>query len=329
MTGYLVTGASGFIGRHLTAALLADGEKVFVLVRPEAEVEDLGSSGAQIFRGDFTREKDLEPIFQIGNIEIVFHLAAIMKEAGVSNQFFYEVNVAATRRLLELAKKYGVKRFVYVSTTGVLGDVEKIPADENEPCRATDIYQKTKAEAEKLVLEFGKNEGIEVVVARPGAVYGPGDKRFLKLFQLIKKHLFVMLGTGRNFIHPVYITDVVDGLKLCARVPGISGQIYHLAGSRYVTVNEFADNIAAAIGVKILPFKLPLGPVLFLSDIFEWLGKIFHFELPIFRRKMEFFVKNRAFAITAAIKGLGYTPKVGLVRGLELTVKWYREKKWL
>jgi nucleoside-diphosphate-sugar epimerase len=329
MSNYFVSGASGFIGRHLVRSLLADGGSVFILVRPLAEVADLEAKGAVVFRGDFTKIGDLEKFFPGLKIDVVFHLAALVKEAGVPDSLFYRVNVEGTKNLLKIAKKYGVGRFVQVSTTGVLGDVDQIPAPVDAPYKPVDIYQKTKTEAEVIVRQFGYDNNLEVVIARPGAVYGPGDRRFLKLFKMVNRGFFAMLGRGQNYLHPVYIDDLVAGLKLCGTVPGIGGRIYHLAGLKYVTVKEWTEAIAAALNKKIRPLHLPLGPILLAADIFEWLGKTFRFEPPIFRRRIEFFVKNRAFDISVAVAELGYFPGVTLKEGLKKTVSWYRQNKWL
>lgn len=329
MSVIFITGASGFIGRHLAKSLARDGQQVLALIRMSAELGDLAESKVKVFRGDFALEKDLAKIFDEYPVEIVFHLASMVKEAGVPDSLFYQVNVEGTRTLLEVSQKHQIKRLVYVSTTGVLGDVDAVPAPADAPYKPVDIYQKTKTEAEKLVLEYGKKGFFEVVVGRPGAVYGPGDKRFLKIFKMINQGIFVMLGPGENYLHPVYVSDLAEGLKLCATVAGINGRIYNLAGRRFFKVKEWIAAISRALGKKTLPWRLPLGPVLWASDIFEWFGKKFHFEPPIFRRRIEFFVKNRAFNISSAVEDLGFKPEVELEEGLKKTVAWYRDNKWL
>src|SRR5690606_28549338 len=107
------------------------------------------------------------------------------------------VNARAVAALIEAASVTGVRRVGHCSTVGVHGDVEHPPANEDAPLRPGDVYQETKLEGERLGREAAERTGVELVIARPTGIYGPGDRRLFKLFGQIARGRFIMLGSGR------------------------------------------------------------------------------------------------------------------------------------
>ena len=256
----------------------------------------------------------------------LINLASIVQKAGLPDSEFWEVHVHAVKRLMESAVKSGVKRAVHVSTTGVMGDIKNPPADEDSPCGATDIYQVTKAEGEKTALSYNGKEGLEVTVVRPAMVYGPGDMRMLKLFRFIANGSFRMIGDGKTLAHPVYVDDLVEGIILALKSETAPGRIYILGGEKYITLSEWMDTIAKEAGVALNRVAVPHWPVHLAAIVCETVCKPFGVEPPLFRRRVDFFVKNRAFSIKRAKAELGYSPKVGLSEGAKRTLGWYRER---
>jgi dihydroflavonol-4-reductase len=170
---------------------------------------------------------------------------------------------------------------------------------------------------------------VEVVIARPTGIYGPGDRRLLKLFRGVARRRFVILGDGRIFYHLTYIDDLVEGFRLCGEVPGAAGRTYILAGGQVTTLNELTEIIARQAGVKPPSLHLPVWPFWCAGAACEALCAPFGFEPPIYRRRVDFFTKSRAFDITRAREELGYAPRVGLLEGSRLTLDWYRKSGWL
>ena len=205
----LVTGATGFTGAHLARTLARAGDSVAALVRPRSveRAASLKSEGIEIRVGDLSDAASVERA--VAGCELVYHIAATYREPGQSNSAYRRVNVEGTRHVLEAARAAGVRRVVHCSTGGVHGHVESPPADENAPFSPGDIYQRTKLDAERLAAEFGRSSGLDVVVARPIGIYGPGDTRFLKMFRGIARGRFPMLGRGEVFYHLTYIDDLV------------------------------------------------------------------------------------------------------------------------
>src|SRR4030095_12780877 len=113
---------------------------------------------------------------------------------------------------------------VHCSTVGVHGDVKHPPANEDAPLRPGDIYQQTKLEGEELAREAGSRVGIEVTIARPSGIYGPGDRRLLKLFRPIARRRWVTLSSGEIYYHLTFIDDLVDGLRVCGESPAAANR---------------------------------------------------------------------------------------------------------
>jgi len=234
------------------------------------------------------------------------------------------VNVEGTRRLLEAAWQAGVQRFVHCSTVGVQGEIKNPPADETAPYNPGDVYQESKCEGEKAALKFFADSGLPGVVIRPVGIYGPGDTRFLKLFKFIYNGKFRMLGSGNVLYHLTYIDDLVKGVILCGEKPEAVGQIYTLGGNEYVTLNELVTLVAEALEVPVPSKHFPVWPVWFAGLLCEMACRPLRIEPPIYRRRVDFFIKDRAFDISKARRELGYEPEVDLRAGLKRTAEWYR-----
>jgi len=261
--------------------------------------------------------------------DAVLHVAAVYRTAGHPDSYYRDVNVGGTERLLEAAAAAGVRRFVHTSTVGVHGHVERPPADETAPFAPGDIYQATKAEAETLALDFHRKRGLPVVVVRPGAIYGPGETRLLKLFKAVARGRYAIVGSGRPFYHPVYIDDLVAGYLLALERPEAAGEAIIVAGPRYVSQAELAALIARATGGRILPFRIPAGPLQLAGALCEAVCVPLGIDPPLHRRRVDFWTKSRAFSIEKARRLLGYEPSVDLEEGIARTAAAYREAGWL
>jgi nucleoside-diphosphate-sugar epimerase len=170
---------------------------------------------------------------------------------------------------------------------------------------------------------------VEVVVARPSGIYGPGDRRLLKLFRGVARRRFPMLGTGRIYYHLTYIDDLVEGLRLCGEHTAAASRTYILAGGEVTTLNELVMRIAHAAGVPPPRLRLPVWPFWVAGAVCEALCVPLGIEPPLYRRRVDFYTKSRAFDITRARHELGYEPRVGLDEGIARTLGWYRDHGWL
>ena len=324
----LVTGATGFTGGHLARALRARGDEVTAMVRSAQGAALLQQDGIRPVVGDLARPATLPEALR-GGYDIIYNIAALYRQAGLADSVYHQVNATGVGQLIEAAAAAGIPRVVHCSTVGVHGDVEHPPANEDAPLRPGDVYQVSKAEGERVAREVAARTGVEVVIARPSGIYGPGDRRLLKLFRGVARRRFAILGDGRIFYHLTYINDLVEGFRLCGEVPGAAGRTYILAGAEVPVLNDLVAMIAEEAHVPPPNIYLPVWPFWFAGAVCEAICAPLGIEPPIYRRRVDFFTKSRAFDISRARAELGYAPRVDLRQGIRRTLVWYKQQGWL
>ena len=323
----LVTGAGGFTGLALTRALAARGHPVRALARKPGQVPELERAGAEVVQGDIR-----DPLIIQRAVEgraVVFHLAAVFRRAGVPDSLYREVHVDATRHLIEAAAAAGVRRFVHCSTVGVHGDVADGPADEDAPMAPGDIYQRTKLEGEAAARDAAARTGLALTVVRPGPIYGPADRRLLKLIGGVARRRFFLLGSGKPHFQMVYVDDLVEGLRLAAETPEAAGRTYILTGEEAPTLRELVQEIAAVARVPAPRVRLPVWPFWLAGALCEVVCVPLGVEPPIYRRRVKFFTNNRWFDISRARAELGFAPRMPLREGIRRTLDSYRNLGWV
>jgi nucleoside-diphosphate-sugar epimerase len=240
----LVTGATGFTGGHLARDLVSRGYCVRALVRDPARARDLAEVGVELASGDVRDRRAVGVAMR--DVDVVYHIAALYRQAGLGADTYRAVNALAVATMVEAAADAGVHRLVHCSTVGVHGDVRHPPADEDAPFNPGDVYQRTKLEGEQLGRAAAVRRGMDVVVVRPTGIYGPGDRRLLKLFRGVARRRFPMLGSGDIYYHLTYIDDLVEGFRLCGEHPGAANGTFILAGGEVTTLNTLVRIIAEA-----------------------------------------------------------------------------------
>jgi len=300
---------------------------VRALVRDPDRARDLAAAGIDVVRGDLRDHASLHRAAQ--SVELVYNIAAVYREARLPDSTYQEVNAQAVGVLIEAAAAGGARRLVHCSTVGVHGDVEHPPANEDAPLRPGDVYQRAKVEGERIAREAADRTGLDVVIARPSGIYGPGDRRLLKLFRGVARRRFAILGSGRIFYHVTYIDDLVEGFRLCGEVPAAAGRTYILAGADVPTLEQLVDVIAQEAGVAAPRLHIPVWPFWIAGAVCEALCAPFGIEPPLYRRRVDFFTKSRAFDISRARQELGYSPTIGLREGVRRTLAAYREVGWV
>jgi nucleoside-diphosphate-sugar epimerase len=322
----LVTGATGFIGGALTRSLLASGERVRVLTRDPTRLARAGLEVAEVSTGDITDAAAVDRAVE--GVDTVYAIAGTFREPSLSDERYRAINVEAVRLMLEAGHRHGVRRVVHCSTVGIHGNVTGAPATEATPVRPEGIYEVTKAEGDALALAFARDgRGPEVVVIRPAPVYGPGDTRLVKLFKLAGRERVILLGDGMPHYHMIFIDDLVAAFRLAGTVPGVSGEAFIIAGEERPTLMDLVRRIGRLTGhaqQKVL--TMPARPLLALGDLCERICRPLGINPPIYRRRIEFFVNNRAYDTAKARSMLGFVPRVPLDEGLARTAAWYRQE---
>ena len=319
----LITGGTGFIGSRLALRCVEDGHKVRVFGQENTEAEKankklIQSKGAEVVLGAITDTEKLSDV--VKEIDIVFHLAAAQHEANVPDQVFRDVNVIGTKHLLDRCLEAGVRRFVHGSTIGVYGNLEG-QIDEKSPCNPENIYGVTKLEGEKLVLSY--KDIIPLVVIRISETYGPGDRRLLKLFRVINKNSFFMIGSGKNLHQLIFVDDLITGLINAVDSEKALGEIILLVGKEPITTNDMVKTIADSLNARILSFRAPLVPFLGLAWMMETVLRPLGIQPPLHRRRMDFFKKSFSFSTNKASDLLGFSPQYSFDQGVAQTARWY------
>jgi nucleoside-diphosphate-sugar epimerase len=324
-----ITGASGFIGSHLVKRLLT--------AQPELEIFALQYNDRWIgphhprlhtIAGDIREPESLGAWLK--GADYIIHAAGLLGKAGVPTLTYLHINVDGARHVLQAAAKYAPNaKILHLSSAGVLGPIPKEEAgkdgvwpDETAPFAPSTPYEESKVAAEWLVERFVA-EGLQVTIARPEFVYGPGDLHVLGLFQMIQRGLFFYVGDGLNTCHPTYIDDTVDGLLGCLW-HGRVGEAYHITGPRPLTFRELASTIAHELQVPPPRLALPVPLVKTGAILGELLGRPLGRTPPLSRTGVAFFSEYRGSTYAKAQAELGYQPRVDLAEGIKETVAWYR-----
>jgi dihydroflavonol-4-reductase len=325
MSKVLVTGGRGFLGQHISRELFERGYEVRILARPSGSTVEGNCS--EVCYTDIRDRRGVEEA--VHGVEYVFHLASNFRKGGSDKKEAFSVNVEGTENVLFACLNQGVKRLIHCSTIGVHGDILEFPATEKTPYNPGDLYQETKMIAEQKVWDFHDKTGLPVAMVRPISLMGPGDTRMLKLFRMIKKGRFVLVGRGDNNFQPAYIDDVVKGFMLCLEKDEAVGEVFIMGGEEYVPLKDLLKLIADELGVDPPKLHLPIGPVLSLARLSELVFVPLGIEPPLHQRRVSFFQNNRAFRIDKAKEMLGYQPEVSLREGIRKTINWYKTNGWL
>ena len=306
---YLVTGAGGFVGSFVVRELLARGKHVRAMVRPgtlEKHSKILSNQNLEFVEADLN---DYESLLKATSGCIgVFHLAALFRQINVPDEEYYNVNARGVEWLLNASIAAGVKRVIHCSTIGVVSSIENPPGDETLPYSPCDIYQVSKVEGEKAALRYFKEGKIGGVVIRPAMIYGPGDSRTRKLFQMISRQRFFFVGSGNILVHWIDVRDLARAFCLAMEHEERSGEVYIIAGQKSLSLKEFVDIVARELGVARPWLHLPVKPMQWLGLLCEFICRPFGVAPPLYKRRVDFFIKNRGFSVAKAKEHLGFSP---------------------
>jgi UDP-glucose 4-epimerase len=260
----LVTGAAGFVGRHLTERLAKSGARLRAAVRPGEDARFLRELGVEVLGADLRDPETLPPLFE-GRVSRVFHLAAICN-LSTPHAVLYPTNVEGVERITRLALRAGVKCLVHMSSTAVYGPHRGRPFLEDAPRTPRDDYGRSKLEGEEIVWRRIE-EGLRAVIVRPCTVYGSGctdgaGKAFSR-----PTSIAAIPGSGRQRLSNVRVEDAAAAsIHLSERADAV-GQAFNIADDSHPELGEALTLAAEAFGGRAPRLHLPLGLVM----AFAWL----------------------------------------------------------
>lgn len=324
----LVTGATGFTGSVLTRKLAESGHRVRAIARPSSDTSHLDGFDVAWYRGDVFDPAIVDAAAD--GARYVFHMATVFRRGGASDELFRKVHIDSTKLLAaKAAATTGFRRFVHVSTVGVHGHIAGKPADENAPFAPGDDYQQTKADSEKWLQSFAAGCGLPYTILRPAAIYGPGDRRLLKLFRMATHRIFPLLGFGPSHYHLIHVDDLTNIMMLAAAHPNAAGEVFICGNPAATTLADIGRTVAAELGRPITVLRLPAFPFFAAAAVTEALFRPLGIEPPIYRRRIAFFTKDRKFDTGKLKNVLGYETVYSNREGLVQTLHWYRDHGWL
>lgn len=327
----LVTGAEGFIGRHLCRSLLEGGFTVRGTRLSSKRPEFVGEAGMEWVECRVEEPETLRDL--CSDIYTVFHLAAIPRNnIGLDWEQFEAINVGGTRNLLREAARSGVRRFVFVSTVEAAGYGDgtnpRREADEPHP---VNNYGKSKLLAEELVMKGGWE--FETTTIRLPMIYGPGTFLIVpKLFGAIRTGFYPLIGSGETLMEFCYVGNAVHGIRLCGKHPDAAGELFYVSDERSYSIREVALAIAESMRRKVRFLSVPVWAANLLGLSWELLAKIFPFPpivspysgKPFFTREtVSWTTKNvNIVSIDKISTVLGYEAPFGIADGCRATSKW-------
>jgi nucleoside-diphosphate-sugar epimerase len=324
----LVTGATGFTGSVLVRKLAAAGHSVRAIARPSSDISPFDGLDIAWFRGDV-----YDPALTAqaaSGAEYIFHMVTAYRHGAASDDLFRRLHVDSTKLLAgQAAAATGFKRFVHISTIGVHGHITGPPADETAPFAPGDSYQQTKVEGEVWLRNFALERNLPVTILRPAAIYGPGDRRLLKLFRMATRRVFPLLGFGPCYYHLIHVEDLANIMMLAAAHPAAVGETFICGNPEPTTLAEIGRVIAGELGHSLVILRLPAFPFFAVAAMAEVVFRPFGLDPPIYRRRIAFFTKDRKFNTDKLKKVLGYETVYSNREGLVQTLNWYREHGWL
>ena len=226
----LITGANGFIGGSLMRYYQNHGQDVVGV--------DLIGNGNDIVEGDVSQPNTISQ--QLQECDVIIHTAALVSNA-MQDSDMWQVNVLATRNLIQAAKEHKVRRFVQISSIVAYGNSAEGELDETHPVHADGgSYVLTKLASEHVVLSEQANDDIEVVIIRPGDAYGPGSRPWIIApLEAIAKNQFMLPEKGEGFFRPIYIDDLVRGIAMASKHPDADGEIFNLSCEGYMFTKDY------------------------------------------------------------------------------------------
>ena len=316
----LVTGASGFLGRALLDRLRQQGLNVRVLVRREVPQwrED---KGIQMVLGNLGDPEVVRAA--VRGVQTVFHVGAAMKG---SSESFQAGTVWGTRNIVEACLKHGVRRLVHVSSLSVLDHASHrpgAPVTEAWPLEPfperRGLYTQTKLQAERIVLEAVHARGLDAVILRPGQIFGPGASNFTPSGAIALARRWWICGSGRATLPLVFVEDVVDALLLAAEAGVAPGSIFHLVDPTPVTQRDWVAACRRRLGSAIRVHYVPRFLLMLAACGVACLGKLLGRDLPLSPYRVRSLRPLSDLDCSAAGALLGWRPRTGVRRGLELT----------
>ncbi|HLQ30269.1 MAG TPA: NAD-dependent epimerase/dehydratase family protein [Ktedonobacteraceae bacterium] len=315
----LVTGGTGFLGRNLAKALLANGHVVHLMGRNFAQVGKLLAAGADPVNMDL---RDREAVSAAcANVDVVYHVGALSAPWGRRADFF-DINVGGTEAVLAGCLAHHVGRLIYVSSPSVVFDghdqynvTEEVPY----PRKFASVYSLTKKLGEDIVNRAASD--LQTVILRPKAIFGPGDSSLLpRLITAARQKRLPQIGDGRNLVDLTYVENVVHAMILALDASNAAGKTYTITNYEHVPLWDVIRIVLQRLNLSTKLRQVPLPVALVAASVMELRASVTGKEPVLTRYSAAILGRTQTYDISAAQRELGYTPCVSFTDGMERTI---------
>jgi nucleoside-diphosphate-sugar epimerase len=319
----LVTGANGFLGRHLVRELLARGHAVRALVRPGGDASTV-APGAEVVRGDATEADALRRA--VDGCAVVYHLAGVRRASRRDD--FLRVNAGSTRLALDACVATGARpRFVLAGSLAASGPSRE-PRTEGEPLRPVEWYGESKAEAERLALSY--LDRLPVTIGRPPRIMGAGDRENLFFFRIVARGVVLRLLGPERPLSWVDVTDCARGFALMGEAPGAVGEALFIASPERTSITGLQREVARALGVHAREIPVPPPALSALAWAADLASRATGRRLPLNSKlARQVLAPGWTCATEKARARLGFSATTSLAESLARAARWYGDQGWL
>lgn len=319
----LVTGATGFVGSHLVESLVQEGWRVRCLARPTSSLRWVPADTVEVVRGSVEDPTSLRTA--LDRVRVVFHLAGVTSAA--SPAAYARVNVGGTRTVLEtMAERAPEALLVFCSSLAAAGpSPDGKPLTEDDPPHPIGPYGDSKLAAERLVA----SSGLDHVIVRPPAVYGPRDRDILAAFRLAAKGIAVRIGSGGQRLSLVHVRDLAHALIDAAEL-GAGRGVFYVSDGAIHSWSEIAGAIASAVGRRVRTIRVPAVAAAGAGRASRLVARLARAR-PLLtpERARDLAQPSWVCDDSRARAELGYRSVFDLSSGMLDTAAWYRANGWL
>jgi len=323
----LITGATGFIGSHLTEELHKKGYEIRCIIRKSSNLQWIKHLPIEYIDVDYKDKKTLQKAIE--NVDVVYHAAGVTKSK--TKLGYFEGNHIPTKNLLEaiLETDINISRFVHISSQAAVGpSLDGKPIDENTPFHPITTYGISKMEAEKECLKLMNQ--LPITIVRPPAVYGPRDRDVFAFFDTMNKGIQPMIGFRDTYVSLVHVKDLVNGIILCGENKNAIGKTYFISSERYYNWKELGDLTSEVLNKKVIRVHVPNAVVYSIAVLSEFFA-LFSSKPALLNIEKAKDITQRYWtcSIEKAKKELGYSETLTIREGIENTIEWYKSNGWL
>ena len=322
----LITGASGFLGYHIINAAVKEGYDVYAAIRKSSNVKHLEHLSVNYVELDYKNAESLEKLFEEKGFEYVIHGAGITK-ANSAKEYDLVNNIYTQNLATAAAKSKKVKRFVFISSLAAIGPSKSIAESitENKIPEPVTAYGVSKLNAENNL----KKLDIPSTIFRPTAIYGPREKDIFIVTQTLNKGIDAYIGRINQQLSFVYGADMGEiAVKALKQTGG--NKEYNITDGNVYSRYAYADIVKKILAKKAVRFHLPMSVIKVLFFVVEKVNRSMNKAGAVSIEKLnELAAINWVCDISKVKNELGFEPKFDLEKGLQATVDWYKENKWL